>query len=176
MFYLYLFLNLTSYFLLLATPAAAQCPVCIVTVGGGMLIAKKLGIDDFLVSIWISALNTAISFWLATKITFPKNGSMVKWFNFFKNPWLFSILMLLLTLSYFQFTDQLWHSSNKLLGLDKVVFGQTLGMVVMFAGNLIYGFTKYKNNGKALFPYSKVVFPVGLVLLTTLVFKLFFKL
>lgn len=47
---------------------SAQCPICIVTVGGGMLIAKKLGIDDFLVSIWISALNTAIAFYLADKI------------------------------------------------------------------------------------------------------------
>ncbi len=27
--------------------AYAQCPVCIITVGGGMLLAQKLGIDDF---------------------------------------------------------------------------------------------------------------------------------
>ena len=50
------------------TPAYAQCPVCIITVGGGMLLAKKLGVDDLLVSIWISALNTAIAFWLAPKL------------------------------------------------------------------------------------------------------------
>ena len=50
------------------TSVGAQCPVCIITVGGGMLIAKKLGIDDFLISIWISALNTAIAFWLAPKL------------------------------------------------------------------------------------------------------------
>lgn len=156
---------------ILPQPVAAQCPVCIVTVGGGMLVAQKLGIDDFLVSIWISAMNTAISFWLATgmrsKALRPK---------FLHNPWLFSVLMLLLTLAYFQFTDQIGHTSNQLLGLDKIVFGQVLGMVVMFLGNFIYGFTKYKNNNKALFPYSKVVFPVGLVLLTTLIFKFAFRL
>lgn len=149
-----------------AIPAYAQCPVCIVTVGGGMLIAKKLGIDDFLVSIWISALNTAISFWLAPKLKL----------KLLKNPWFLSFIMLGLTLSYFQFTDQIGSTSNQLLGIDKIIFGQSLGLLVMFIGNFIYGFTKYKNGNKTLFPYAKVVFPVGLVLITTLVFKLIFKL
>lgn len=149
----------------------AQCPVCVVTVGGGMLLAKKFGVDDFLVSIWISALNTALSFWIATgmreKSLRPK---------FLHNPWLFSFLMLAMTLSYFQFTDQIGHPSNKLLGLDKILFGQVLGMFVMFLGNLIYGFTKYKNGGKTLFPYAKVIFPVGLVIIATIISKLVFSL
>jgi hypothetical protein len=154
-----------------ATPVAAQCPICIVTVGGGMLIAKKLGVDDLLVSIWISALNTAISFWIASgmkeKALKPK---------FLHNPWIFSVLMLALTIAYFQFTDQIGHPANKLLGIDKVVFGQVLGMLVMFKGNFIYSFTKSKNSCKTLFPYAKVVFPVGLVLLTTIIFKFIFGL
>ncbi|MBI2465205.1 hypothetical protein HYV64_03620 [Candidatus Shapirobacteria bacterium] len=165
------FLLFTFYFLLSAIPVSAQCPVCVVTVGGGMLIAKKLGVDDFLVSIWISALNTALSFWMATgmkdKALRPK---------FLHNPWIFSFIMFATTISYFYFTDQLGVTGNKFLGFDKILFGQTLGMFVMFLGNFIYGFTKYRNDGKTLFPYAKVVFPVGLVILTTLIFKLIFKL
>lgn len=161
-----LYLILTTSYLILATPVSAQCPICVVTVGGGMLIAKKLGVDDFLVSIWISALNTALSFWLSTKIK-------QKYLN---NPWLLSILMLVLTLAYFISVGQTGHPSNKLLGIDKIIFGQTLGMLVMFAGNYLYSYTKSRNDNKAIFPYSKVVFPVGLVLLTTLVFKLIFRL
>ena len=159
------------YLFLIPATAGAQCPVCIVTVGGGMLIARKFGVDDFLVSIWISALNTAISFWLASKIRI-KNPL----FKFIDNPWIISLLMLALTLIYFQFTDQIGHPNNRLLNLDKVVFGQTTGLLAMFVGNFLYGFTKYKNNHHALFPYSKVVFPVGIVLLTTLIFKLAFNL
>jgi hypothetical protein len=162
-----LFGILTICFLVIAvTPVAAQCPVCIVTIGGGMFLAKKLGIDDLLVSIWISALNTAISFWLASKFKL----------KFFKNPWILSIIMLSLTLFYFQFTDQIGHTSNRLLGIDKIIFGQILGMLVMFLGNFIYAFTKHKNKGITLFPYAKVVFPFVSVLITTLVFKLLFKL
>lgn len=158
--------------MLFVTPSYAQCPVCIVTVGGGMLIAKKLGIDDLLVSIWISALNTAISFYLASK--FQNDKMMFK--KFLSNPWYLSILLYVTTLIYFQTTGQLMHPKNQLIGIDKIIFGQTIGMIAMFIGNFIYGFTKYKNAGKALFPYSKVIFPVGLVLIITLAFKFGFGL
>ena len=167
------FLLFTFNFLFLVPiSASAQCPICIVTVGGGMLLAKKLGVDDFLVSIWISALNTAIAFYLASK--FQNDKMMFK--KILSNPWLLSAIFLAFTLAYFMTTGQTGHPTNKLLSLDKIIFGQVLGMIVMFLGNFVYGFTKYKNGNKALFPYSKVVFPVGLVLLTTLIFKLVFSL
>jgi len=50
------------------SPVYAQCPVCVITVGGGLILAKKLGIDDLLVSIWLSGFNTAIAFWIASGI------------------------------------------------------------------------------------------------------------
>ncbi len=150
----------------LAIPAYAQCPLCVVTVGGGMLLAKKLGVDDLLVSIWISALNTAIAFWLAPKLK-------LKWL---KNGPFLSILFLIFTLTYFQFTGQTGHLSNKILGFDKIFLGQSLGLFVMFFGNWLYVFTKKKNGDKTIFPYARVVFPFASVLVTTLIFKLAFKL
>ena len=144
----------------------AQCPVCIVTVGGGMFIAQQLGVDDFLVSLWISALNTAISFWLAPKI---KNRIL-------GNPLIFSFLMLGFTLFYFYYSHEIGVSSNKILGLDKIVFGQSLGLLIMFLGIFIDRYSRKLNGGKILFPYQKVVFPVGFLLIFTLLFKLLFKL
>lgn len=150
----------------LVKPVLAQCPVCIVTVGGGMLIAKKLGIDDFLVSLWISGLNTAISFWLAPKIKNRLLGS----------PIILSFLMFILTIFYFDYTDQIGSATNKLLGLDKIIFGQSLGILIMFLGIFVDRYSRKLNNGKILFPYQKVVFPVGFLMLFTLLFKLIFKL
>lgn len=146
--------------------AYAQCPVCIVTVGGGMFLAQKLGIDDFLVSLWISGLNTAISFWLATKIKH----------RFFGNPVVLSFLMVALTLSYFIFTNQTGSPDNKILGLDKLIFGQSLGLLIWFLGIFIDRFTRKLHDGKILFPYQKVVFPVSILIIFTLFFKLIFKL
>ena len=165
------FVLLFTFYILFVPTTLAQCPVCVVTVGGGMLIAQKLGVDDVLAGIWISALNTAISFWMA-------NGMKSKALRpkFLHNPWLFSLIMFLFTLAYFQFTDQIGVATNKLLGMDKIILGQTVGLLAMFVGNFIYGFTKYRNDNKALFPYSKVVFPFGTVLLITLFFKFAFSL
>lgn len=146
--------------------AYAQCPVCIVTVGGGMFLAQKLGVDDFLVSLWISALNTAISFWLAPKIKNRILGS----------PIIFSLLMFGLTLFYFISTDQTGSPTNQIFGLDKIIFGQILGLFIMFLGIFIDRRSRKLNGGKILFPYQKVVFPVGTLIIFTLLFKLIFKL
>ncbi len=161
----FVLLLITSY-LLLAIPVSAQCPVCIVTVGGGMFLAKKLGIDDFLVSLWISGLNTAISFYLSTKIKH----------RVFGNPLILSVLMLALTLSYFIFTNQTGIVSNQILGLDKIIFGQVLGMFIWFLGIYIDRHSRKLNGGKILFPYQKVVFPISILLIFTILFKLLFKL
>ena len=146
--------------------AYAQCPVCIVTVGGGMFLAQKLGVDDFLVSLWISALNTAISFWLAPKIKNRILGS----------PIIFSLLMFGLTIFYFISTDQTGSPTNQIFGLDKIIFGQILGLFIMFLGIFIDRHSRKLNGGKILFPYQKVVFPVGTLIIFTLLFKLIFKL
>ncbi len=151
---------------ILVTPVSAQCPVCIVTVGGGMLLAKTLGIDDFLVSLWISGLNTAISFWLAPKI---KN-------KFFGSPIIFSLLMYLFTLVYFVSTHQTGSIFNQIMGLDKIIFGLTIGLFIWFLGIFVDRKSRLLNGSKILFPYQKVVFPLGLLIIFTFLFKLIFKL
>jgi hypothetical protein len=163
---LFFVLLLATSYLLSAAPVSAQCPVCIVTVGGGMFLADRLGIDDFLVSLWISGLNVAISFWLATKI---KN-------SFFGNPVILSFLMYGLTLGYFIFTQQTGLPSNQILGLDKIIFGQTLGLFIWFLGIFVDRYSRKLNGGKILFPYQKVVFPVGILILLTVLFKFIFSL
>ena len=150
----------------LIKPIYAQCPVCIITVGGGMILAQKLGIDDFLVSLWISGLNTAISFWLSTKIKHRIFGS----------PIILSILMVTLTLFYFIFTDQTGGATNKIIGLDKIIFGQILGMFIWLFGIFVDRYSRKLNGGKILFPYQKVVFPISILLIFTILFKLIFKL
>jgi len=161
---LFLIIILTS--LIFVAPVFAQCPVCIITVGGGMYLAKKLGIDDLLISIWISALNVAITFWMAPKIKI----------KFINNPYILSLLMMALTIFYFQFTDQIGGLGNHILGIDKIILGQFVGLLSMYKGNFLYNFTKRKNQNRTLFPYAKVVFPVGLTLLSTIFFKLIFHL
>jgi len=143
----------------------AQCPICIVTVGGGMILAERLGIDSLLINIWIGGLNTVIAFWLAYKF---KN-------RFLRNPIILSIILYGLTLFYFDFTNQI-SVANGILGIDKIVLGETIGTVAVIVGNFLNIYLKKRNGGKVLFPYQKVVFPFSLLIIFTLLFKLIFKL
>jgi hypothetical protein len=147
-------------------PVLAQCPVCIVTVGGGMLLAEKLGVDSLLVSIWISALNTAIALWLAPKFKI----------KFLKNPYILSVILYTFTLFYFYFTDQIGFKNNQILGLDKIILGQTFGLLIMFLAVFLDKFIRSKNNNKVFFYYQKVIIPVSLLIITTLIFKFVFNL
>jgi len=138
----------------------AQCPVCVVTIGGGLFIAKKLGIDDLLVSIWLSALNTAVAFWFAS---FMKNKLL-------KNGFGWTIAFYFLTIGTLFFTKQIGHKYNTFLGIDKVVAGTTIGFIISLVAIIIDRIIRIKNNGKVLFYYQKVVIPFVILLLTTLIF------
>ena len=142
---------------LLVRPVYANCPVCIVTVGGGLLLAKKLGIDDLLVSIWLSGLNTAIAFFIASK---AKQKLL-------SNPLYMSLFFYGLTMVYLITTKQVGHLRNTFMGVDKVVFGMTLGFIIFLLSVFTDKAIRYYNNKKVLFPYQKVVVPVGFLAIMT---------
>lgn len=142
-------------------PVYAQCPVCVITVGGGLIIAKKLGIDDLLVSIWLSGFNTAIAFWIAS-------GIRKKIIN---NPILWSLGFYAMTIGYLAYTKQINHPGNMFLGIDKVFFGMTIGLLLALAAIGIDKFLRKTNKNKVYFPYQKVIVPLVLLILTTIFFK-----
>ena len=144
----------------------AQCPVCIVTVGGGLFIAQKLGIDSLLTALWISGLNTAISFWFVSFIKKPK---------LLKNPFLWTVLMFVTTFIYLSTTKQMYHKNNTFLHIDKVLLGLIVGMIVWLLGIGLDKLIRKYNQGKVLFFYQKVIVPLSLLLITTGVFALLIK-
>ncbi len=136
--------------------AQASCPVCIVTVGGGLMLAQKFGIDDLIVTLWISGLNTAIAFYIASKIKKPN----------LNNPYLWSIILFVSTLIYLFTTNQAGIGNN-FLGIDKSMFGLSLGMLLFFLSVQADKLIRQKNNGKVLFFYQKVIIPVVALTLAT---------
>lgn len=149
-------------FLFLPTPLYAQCPICIVTVGGGMILAQKLGVDDLLASIWVAGLNTAIAFYLATKIKKPKI-----------NPYILAAITNSFTIIYFFATNQIVPGVNQIIGIDKILLGQFLGFFVVSFSYFTDRFIRSKNEGKVLFYYQRVILPVSYLLFTSLLLNLF---
>ena len=143
-------------------PVYANCPICIITVSGGLFIAKKLGIDDLLISIWIGGLNTAIAFWIAS-------GIKKKILN---NPYLWTILFYIFAIVYLLITKQIGHPKNTFLGIDKIFFGMTVGLLVFVFSAFIDKLIRKKNNNKVLFYYQKVIIPFLFLFVTTILFKI----
>lgn len=144
----------------------AQCPVCVVTVGGGLFIAKKLGIDSLLTALWISGLNTAIAFWLVSYIKKPK---------FLKNPFLWTAILFASTWGYLAASKQMYHKGDTFLHLDKVLTGLFVGTTVWLLGIWLDKLTRKLNGGKILFYYQKVIIPLFVLLATTGIFALLVK-
>jgi len=70
--------------MILIKPVFATCPVCVITVGGGLWLAKRLGVDDLIAAIWIGSLTTAFAVALSDKwkmIKLPK-FLLKKWIDF----------------------------------------------------------------------------------------------
>ena len=135
------------------SPVYAQCPVCIITVGGGLFIAEKLGISSFLVSIWLSALNCAIAYYLATKFKKP----------ILKSGYFWSIIFYLLTVFYLDISRQ----------LDSSLIGLSVGLIVSIFSINIDQLIKHFNHGKVLFYYQKVIIPLVILIITTIICKNF---
>jgi hypothetical protein len=151
---------LIFFFFLFSRPVSANCPVCIVTVGGGLLIAEKLGIDPLLVSIWISGLNTALAFYFAS---FIKRKP-------FNHPYLWSFLFFITTVFYLWYTEQAFLGIN-FWGIDKSLFGLSLGLLTFFLSRMADSYLRFTHQGHVAFPYQKVILPFIFLLIVTLWFK-----
>lgn len=152
-------------FLGLASNVSAVCPVCTVAVAGGLGISKALGIDDAVTSVWIGGLILSVSFWTIDWITKKKYLQKIK-------PevltWSVVVLWYLLTLVPLYFEKFIGLPYNKMLGIDKIIFGTALGSIIFLLGVWLDKKQRIKY-GKQFFQYQKVVFPVSLLILTSLI-------
>lgn len=151
---------------MLISTVNAQCPVCIVTVGGGLFLAKKLGIDNLLTALWISGLNVAIAFWFVTFVKKPK---------LFKNPFIWTGILFFSTYFYLVSTQQMYHKNDTFMNVDKVLVGLIVGTLIWLLGIGIDKFIRKYNQGKVLFYYQKVIIPLSLLLVTSGIFSILIK-
>src|SRR3989344_7886321 len=130
--------------LMFAGSAKAVCPVCIVAVSAGLGLSRWLGVDDIVSSIWIGALLASLSIWT------------IIWIN--KKNWTFKyqkivipVVYYLLTLLPLYYYDIIGHPSNKIFGIDKIIFGAFLGTAAFLASVRLHNYLKQKNQGKSFF-------------------------
>lgn len=140
----------------------AVCPICTVTVGAGLALAEKIGVDNLVISVWIGGLLASLTLWTIDWLDRKK-----KTFKFYRE--IVTGLYYILTLVSLHLTDFLWNEGNTLFGIDKIVLGIFAGTLVFIGANNLYQYLKFKNNGHAHFPFEKVVIPVASLAVLSLI-------
>ncbi|MDD4901677.1 MAG: hypothetical protein PHE24_00920 [Patescibacteria group bacterium] len=161
------FLLFTFYFLL-PQAALAVCPVCTVAVVGGIELSRYLGVDDSITGIWIGGLTVSLIFWT------------INWLN--KKNVHFKGRKILVTIGYYALVVLPLYFLKIIhlrlpryetfcgCGIDKMAVGIASGSILFMVAVLLYEYFKKKNNGRAHFPFEKVVFPIVPLIILSIVF------
>lgn len=146
--------------------ANAFCPVCTVAVGAGLEGARILGVADVITGLWAGGLMLSLAAWTASYM--HKRGIRNRIIYILN----YAIYYGLLALIYFLPAGHptLRFNATMLWGVDQFLLGVVVGsLVFLFAGKW-YERIKANNGGHAWFPFQKVVWPLGALAITTLLF------
>ncbi len=162
----FLFVLTAVVLLLLPAAAHAQCPVCTVAVVGGLGLSRWLGIDDTVTGLWVGAALLLMGFWTS------------KWLRKRWKDWSPALtdyicitIYWLLTVPWLYIFNFAGHPLNRLWGIDKLLVGILVGTVLFLLG--FYGdriLRMQREDGKAHFPYQKVILPVTPLILASVFF------
>ena len=154
--------------ILLALPAKAVCPVCIVAVGAGLGFSRYLGIDDTITGLWIGGLTVAMIMWTINwaKPKIKKVKMMPLWNILIIITYYALIAWPLATQNF------IGHPLNRIWGIDKILLGITLGSILFWIMSELYIYMKKENNNHAYFPFQKVVMPFGALAFFSFIFYL----
>lgn len=154
--------------LALLSAASAVCPVCTVAVGAGLEGARLLGVDDVITGIWAGGLTLSLFLWTASWL--KKRGVQSVFWQLFVP---FVVYYALLGMVYLM--PDVQFGAHTLWGIDKFLLGIIVGTVCFWGGARWYAVIKRNNGGHAQFAFQKVVVPISLLLVATLVFWLITK-
>lgn len=148
-----------------AKAVAAVCPICTVAVAAGVGASRWIGVDDSISGLWVGGLTASMSAWT------------INWFEGknWRFPWRGPIVTigfyaLVILPLYFMHLLSRPLSALSRLGVDKLTLGIITGSLLFWAASVWYEELKVRNNGKAHFPYEKIAFPVGSLIIVSLIF------
>jgi hypothetical protein len=152
----------STFYILLPPISHAVCPICTVAVIGGLGLSRYLGIDDAVSGIWIGGLIISSAFWFADWI--QKKKPILHTAYYILLSVTLMVLFVFIPLHYSGITG---HPFNKILGIDKLIFGSIVGAITFLLG--VFADKKVREvKGHQLFIYQKVVFPISALVISSL--------
>ena len=149
--------------LLSAVKAYAICPVCTVAVGAGVGLARWLGIDDTITGLWVGGFIVSLIMWTINYL--GKRNIKFKGRDILVIITYYAVVVVPI-----YFIKTIWHQENTLGGINKLLLGIVIGSILFYVGATWYHIMKMKNNGRAYFPFQKVVMPIGPLIIMSIIF------
>jgi len=146
--------------------ALAVCPICTVAVGAGVGLSRWLGIDDSITGLWIGGLIVSMITWTISwldKKNIRFRGRIIAV--------VFAYYLLIVVPLYFM--GIMGNPINTLCAcgvVDKLLLGIIVGSFGFWCGASWYYYLKEKNQGRAYFPFQKVVMPVSPLIILSIIF------
>jgi len=161
-------LSIIALSLIFAKKVLAVCPICAVAAGVGVGFSRWLGIDDTITGLWLGGLTVSMIGW--TLSWFEKKNIRFKGKEILTIFGYFAAIVLPLYFSGF-----IGNPRNGLLCwcgfyLDRLLFGIIVGSIGFWFGASWYYFLKEKNQGRAYFPFQKVVMPIAPLIISSIIF------
>ena len=130
-----------------------MCQICTLAVGAGLGLSRWLGVDDLVSGVWVGGLILSSSLWFYS------------WLSK-KYPKLHTTFYMLLTTTSMYILSLVPLAWTGIL-INKLVVGIVIGSLAFLLG---VGTDKKvrKIKGRQLFNYQKVVFPIALLLISSL--------
>ncbi|MDP3917558.1 MAG: hypothetical protein Q8Q30_00050, partial [Candidatus Woesebacteria bacterium] len=131
-------------------------------VAGGLGLSRYFGIDDSIIGIWSGGLMVSLTLWTIDWLS-RKNWKVPSFliFSFWVG----------ITYPPLFWAGIIGHPFNRILGIDKLVFGSVLGFFAFLLA--VWGNKKVREiKGKQMFAFQKVVFPVTALTILSLVLYL----
>lgn len=143
--------------------AWAMCPVCTIAVAGAVILLERYGVDNIISGLWIGGLLISSSIWFIT------------WLE--KKKWTFPYFEILVYAVFYSSLIIPFHHEliignpfKTIWGMDKVLFGISLGSIAFFLFGFWYQKIKERNDGHAWFPFQRVVWPIMPLIILSIVF------
>lgn len=156
--------SLAGVLLFLPSKVMAFCPLCMVATGAITGMLRYLGVDDAIVGLWLGAFALSSVFLLNNFLI--KRGRKIK----------FQLLLIFISFYSLLLSALYWtavlNPYNKILGINKIIFGIIIGSALILTAPNIDRFLRKQNQGKIFISHQKMIVAIGLLIIFSFIFYL----
>lgn len=150
-----------------------MCPICTVGLVAGVGLSRWFKVDDVISGLWIGALILALAIWTFNWVLkrLPRFSSGQGEKKPFWVLLVFIVLWYLLTFVPMHYAGLLDMECQKILGLNRLVFGAGLGVIVAVIALWLENFARKGAEKKRIFPFQKVIIPILFLLIASFILQ-----